>query len=71
MHWLVDGAQPNDSLFFHFSGHGSQKMDYDSDEVDGSDETIVPLDYKSAGDIVDDEMNAILVEQLPRGARYV
>ena len=71
MHWLVDGAQPNDSLFFHYSGHGSQKMDYDSDEVDGSDETIVPLDYKSAGDIVDDEMNAILVEQLPRGARYV
>ena len=71
MHWLVDGAQPNDSLFFHYSGHGSQKMDYGSDEVDGSDETIVPLDYKSAGDIVDDEMNAILVEQVPRGARYV
>ena len=71
MHWLVDGAQPNDSLFFHYSGHGSQKKDSGSDEVDGSDETIVPLDYKSAGDIVDDEMNAILVQQLPRGARSV
>eukprot|EP00092_Neocalanus_flemingeri_P086673 GFUD01109261.1.p1 GENE.GFUD01109261.1~~GFUD01109261.1.p1 ORF type:complete len:712 (-),score=118.39 GFUD01109261.1:758-2893(-) len=69
MLWLVSEAQPNDSLFFHYSGHGSQKMDQDSDEVDGSDETIVPLDYKSAGDIVDDEMNALLVQQLPRGAR--
>ena len=35
----------------------------------GYDETIVPLDYKSAGQIVDDEMNAILVRQLPRGVR--
>ena len=21
--WLAEGAQPGDSLFFHFSGHGS------------------------------------------------
>jgi len=69
MHWLVRGAQPNDSLFFHYSGHGSQAMDSDSDEVDGYDETICPVDYNSAGQIVDDEMNSILVQQLPRGAR--
>jgi hypothetical protein len=65
----LSGAQPNDSLFFHYSGHGSQKQDEDSDEVDGYDETIVPVDAKSAGQIVDDEMNAILVRQLPNGAR--
>ena len=69
MHWLVSGARPNDSLFFHYSGHGSQKADSDGDEVDGYDETIVPVDAKSAGQIVDDEMNAILVQQLPPGAR--
>lgn len=23
LRWLVQGAQPGDSLFFHFSGHGS------------------------------------------------
>ena len=69
MNWLVSGAQPNDSLFLHYSGHGSQTEDTDSDEVDGYDETIVPVDSKSAGQIVDDEMNAILVRQLPRGAR--
>ena len=66
MHWLVQGAQPNDSLFFHYSGHGSQKQDTDSDEVDGYDETIVPVDAKSSGQIVDDEMNRIMVQQLPR-----
>ena len=69
MHWLVSGARPNDSLFFHYSGHGSQAADSDGDEVDGYDETIVPVDAKSAGQIVDDEMNAILVQQLPPGAR--
>ena len=69
MHWLVRGASPNDSLFLHYSGHGSQVKDTDSDEVDGYDETIVPVDHKNAGEIVDDEMNAILVRQLPRGVR--
>ena len=49
MHWLVSGAQPNDSLFFHYSGHGSQTYDSDGDEVDGNDETICPVDYDSAG----------------------
>lgn len=69
MLWLVDGARPDDSLFFHYSGHGSQSQDQDGDEVDGSDETICPVDYDSAGEIVDDEMNALLVQQLPQGAR--
>lgn len=54
MHWLVAGAQPNDSLFFHFSGHGSQTPDLDGDEEDGFDETILPVDFKQAGEIVDD-----------------
>ena len=51
MNWLVRGAQPNDSLFFHYSGHGSQQQDSDGDEVDGTDETICPVDYKDAGQI--------------------
>lgn len=54
MHWLVSGAQPNDSLFFHFSGHGGQTEDLDGDEEDGLDETIYPVDFKKAGHIVDD-----------------
>lgn len=33
MRWLVSGAQPNDSLFFHYSGHGGQAKDVSGDEV--------------------------------------
>ncbi|RKP24669.1 peptidase C14, caspase domain-containing protein [Syncephalis pseudoplumigaleata] len=69
MRWLVNGAQPNDSYFFHFSGHGGQVRDADGDESDGFDETILPLDYKRAGQIVDDEINAIMVRPLPPGCR--
>lgn len=38
MQWLVKDAQPNDSLFFHYSGHGGQTKDLDGDEADGYDE---------------------------------
>ncbi|KAJ7035107.1 hypothetical protein C8F04DRAFT_1259467 [Mycena alexandri] len=38
MEWLVRGAAPNDSLFFHYSGHGGQTKDLDGDEGDGEDE---------------------------------
>ncbi len=36
------------------SGHGGQIKDKDGDEVDGYDEVIFPVDYKTAGCIVDD-----------------
>jgi hypothetical protein len=69
MRWLVNGASPNDSLFFHFSGHGGQTEDLDGDEEDGYDETIYPVDFRSAGMIVDDEMHDIMVKPLPAGCR--
>ncbi|KAK7050944.1 Ca(2+)-dependent cysteine protease [Paramarasmius palmivorus] len=69
MQWLVRGAAPNDSLFFHYSGHGGQTEDLDGDEADGYDEVIYPLDHESAGHIVDDEMHDILVKPLPPGCR--
>ncbi|KAN0138941.1 Caspase domain containing protein [Lactarius tabidus] len=69
MQWLVMGAQPNDSLFFHYSGHGGQTKDLDGDEADGYDEVIYPADFKKAGHIVDDEMHDILVKPLPPGCR--
>ncbi|CAE6471517.1 unnamed protein product, partial [Rhizoctonia solani] len=69
MHWLVKDAQPNDSLFFHFSGHGGQTKDLDGDEADGYDEVIYPMDFEHAGHIVDDDMHAIMVRPLPAGCR--
>ncbi|XAO21324.1 metacaspase-1 [Cryptococcus bacillisporus CA1280] len=70
MQWLVQGAQPNDSLFFHYSGHGGQTQDLDGDEDDGYDEVIYPLDFKTAGHITDDDSeHNIMVRPLPAGCR--
>lgn len=67
--WLMTGVKPGDSLVFHYSGHGSQQRDYSGDELDGMNETLCPLDYKRAGEIVDDELNRQLVNPVPKGAK--
>ncbi|KAI6107967.1 putative metacaspase [Pisolithus sp. B1] len=69
MQWLVHDAQPNDSFFFHYSGHGGQTKDLDGDEEDGYDEVIYPADHQIAGHIVDDLMHDIMVRPLPPGCR--
>ncbi|KAL0954485.1 hypothetical protein HGRIS_003453 [Hohenbuehelia grisea] len=69
MEWLVRGAAPNDSLFFHYSGHGGQTKDLDGDEGDGFDEVIYPMDFEANGHIVDDDMHDIMVKPLPPGCR--
>lgn len=69
MHWLVKDALPNDSLFFHYSGHGGQTKDLDGDEEDGYDEVIYPVDFRQVGHIVDDEMHRIMVMPLQPGVR--
>ncbi|KAG1840720.1 peptidase C14, caspase domain-containing protein [Suillus subalutaceus] len=69
MEWLVRDARPNDSLFFHYSGHGGQTEDLDGDEEDGYDEVIYPVDFKVKGHIVDDLMHDIMVKRLPAGCR--
>ncbi|KAL4966030.1 caspase family protein [Aspergillus stella-maris] len=69
MQWLVNGAQPNDSLFIHFSGHGGRTPDLDGDEEDGFDDVIYPVDYRTVGHIVDDQMHDIMVRPLQPGVR--
>ncbi|EGX93070.1 metacaspase CasA [Cordyceps militaris CM01] len=69
MDWLVRDAQPNDALFFHYSGHGGQTEDLDGDEDDGFDEVIYPVDYQRAGHIVDDEIHYRVVRPLKPGVR--
>jgi len=71
MYWLVNGAKANDSLFFHFSGHGQQVRDREGDEVDGYDEAIFPSDYRQSGLILDEEIHAIMVKDLPSGCRLM
>jgi len=69
MRWLVEDASPDDALFIHYSGHGGRTRDLDGDEVDGWDEVIFPVDYKTTGIITDDELHKALVEPLPPGCR--
>lgn len=63
---LVSLTAAGDSLFFHYSGHGTQvPTDGDDHEADGLDEAIVPVDMNL---IVDDDLRLIFC-QLPVGAR--
>lgn len=55
--WLTIDNRPGDSLFFHYSGHGGRQIDRSGIEEDGYDETILPLDFETAGQIVDDEVS--------------
>ncbi|GJJ72641.1 metacaspase-1 [Entomortierella parvispora] len=77
MKWLVKDAEPQDSLFFHYAGHGGRIKDFSyngkaehlGDEADGYDEIIYPCDYLRSGIISDDEMYDILVKELPAGVQ--
>ena len=60
---IVKEAGPNDVVYIHYSGHGSQVEDLNGDEPgDELDETIVPQDGRTEGvpDITDDELEEIL-----------
>jgi metacaspase-1 len=65
MRWLVTGCTAGDSLVFHFSGHGVQKLDTTNDELDGYDEALCPVDFELNGPILDDEINTTIVRPLP------
>jgi len=65
--WLTTGATSASHLFFHYSGHGSYQKDTNGDEEDGRDESLVPLDFASAGCLLDDVIRQKLVDPLPKG----
>lgn len=63
---LIDQAQRDDIIVFHYSGHGSLMKDEENgDEPDGWDETIVPYDSRdpegTTFDINDDQLNELLM----------
>ena len=63
----------NNILFSCFStGHGGRVRDDDyGEEADGYDETLVPVDYNSAGQIRDDDLYSSLVCNMTSGATLV
>jgi len=54
---LLETSNANDTLFIYYSGHGSNTLDRNGDELDRYDELIVPLDFNF---IKDDELKTII-----------
>ena len=61
---FVSNIKAGDTLYFHYSGHGSYIRDLNGDESDKQDEVICPC---KGGFIVDDELRINLVEKIPVG----
>ena len=63
--WLMKNEKNTSmELFFHYSGHGSWVYDKNSDEKDGRDECLVPIDYKRSGMLYDDDLKSIIEDNL-------
>ena len=76
---LSDVATAGDTVFFYFSGHGSQAPDKDGDEGGGADEILLPRDAAGwngavamvENAIVDDELHDWAGGLTARGVRLV
>uniref|UniRef100_A0A6C0C9Q5 Peptidase C14 caspase domain-containing protein n=1 Tax=viral metagenome TaxID=1070528 RepID=A0A6C0C9Q5_9ZZZZ len=75
---LVGRVKSGDTVFVHYSGHGSQVRDRNGDELKnlytpGMDDCICPSDFGnysgSNGFILDDVLKENLVNQIPVGAK--
>jgi hypothetical protein len=69
---LINIANTNKNIQYKFvlfySGHGTQSVDLNSDEIDGLDECIVPSNYRN-GLIIDDWLNKNLVQKLHQNVK--
>ncbi|KAL3538658.1 hypothetical protein ACH5RR_002024 [Cinchona calisaya] len=66
LEWLVKDIKSGDSLVFYFSGHGLRQPEFEGDELDGFDEAICPLDFETAGLIIDNDINKLIVRPLKK-----
>lgn len=63
---LVTDSRTGDVLVFQYSGHGTHLPDLDTDEDDGEDEAICPVDFASGALYIDDDVARVL-RGLPDG----
>jgi len=62
---LIQQARPGDVVVFYYSGHGTQTPDENSDEEDGIDETLCPVNALGTDDatwLTDDRLGAWLAQ---------
>jgi len=69
INWLVNGLQTNESVFFHYSGHGGLTLDLSADEKSGFDSCIYPINIGKIETITDDELRSMLVNKIPTGCK--
>ena len=63
MQWLV--SEPGTCNFLHYSGHGGQVRDTGDYRASGFDDTIVPFDFETNGQIPSGTLHKTLVTRLP------
>jgi len=63
---ITQYSEAGDVVFVHYSGHGGRVEDVSGDEEDGFDETLIPVDFKSSGQILDDDVFATLVKPMKK-----
>ena len=64
---ITQYSKAGDIVFIHYSGHGGRVRDLNGDEDDGFDETLIPVDFKNAGQIIDDDVYKLVVKPMPAG----
>jgi len=57
---LVNESSRLEEIWIHYSGHGSNMSDRNSEEKDGRDEILIPCDYATNGIIQDDTLRSFL-----------
>jgi hypothetical protein len=57
---IISSSNSTDTVWIHYSGHGTQIRDTNGDESDKLDECIVPSNYNIAGFITDDDLVSII-----------
>lgn len=60
-------SQAGDVVWVHYSGHGGRVRDVSGDEEDGYDSTLIPVDFKKSGQIIDDDILKMLVKPMRKG----
>ncbi|KAI8053057.1 peptidase C14, caspase domain-containing protein, partial [Syncephalis plumigaleata] len=69
--WLLKEAAPGDSFVFYYAGRSSMVPDHNNEQVNNMCTALVPMDHNVAGLLISSDMNTLLVQPIPLGARLL